>query len=130
MRRVAPQLSKLLMGMALVSYLVLYLAGALLHNHSNDIVSGDESGKVHAHVCVGCCRCGDADESGGHGSGSPDECPVCRFNAVVVGALVVTAVAVVLALRAAIAEFSDPEYIRSFQYYLSVYLRGPPTLSF
>jgi hypothetical protein len=121
--------SDILMGMALMSYLVLSLAGAVLHNHPASFLPSNIIEKVHSHYhdCHGSEKPEKHDQ---HDEKDHHDCPVCHFNAVVIGAILVKAIIALVALLCLYLIFSRRDNPHFSQNHSAIYLRAPPVFSF
>ncbi len=120
--------SKILIGIGLVGYLVLSLAGAVLHNHPVDILPFAQccNATWHHHEC---CDCESHDNHKKHRHEHHHDCPVCYFNAVVVGALEVTAITILVVLLYLCSVCCRYNNFYPIEKSFCIYLRGPPSFS-
>ena len=118
-------LSKILMGFGLASYLVLFLAGDILHNHPILILPHFQYVHEEGHLHQDCSHHGKSDKH----SDDQHNCPVCQFQAVVVGALLVVSITLFFTLLVTFQVFSENQNQHSLQKYFSIYLRAPPVLA-
>jgi len=116
---------KILMGFGLVSYLVLFLAGSILHNHPIVILPHFQYVHEQAYSCQDCSDCSHHGKSDGH-SDNHHNCPVCQFQAVAIGALLVVSTILFFTPLVIVQIFSEQQNYYLPQKYLSVYLRAPP----
>jgi hypothetical protein len=113
------------MGTALMSYLVLSLAGAVLHNHPAHLWPFDRIEKAHFHY-HDCRDCEKPGKRGHHDKEDRPDCPVCHFNAVVSGAIIVEILFVSVALLCLCAVFFKYSNFLPSSAYFPLYLRAPP----
>lgn len=123
--------AKILMSAGLVSYLVLFLAGGVLHNHPIELSPlPTHSHSVHFYHNCHCCE-HDEDHSSHSDEEHRHECPVCYFDGVISGATLVKAIVSAVALLCLSPTFLLHDFFHLSQDYFSTYPpRAPPALSF
>lgn len=114
--------SKILMGFGLASYLVLFLAGDIMHNHPIVISPHFQCVHEQSHSHQDCSHHGKSDKH----SDNHHNCPVCQFQAVVVGALLVISITLFFTLLVTFQVFPEKQNHYPLQKYFGIYLRAPP----
>lgn len=114
---------KILMGIALISYLCLAIAGPLLHNHN----SARPSLNTFCDTPGNTCPHSDHDTGTNHNTGHRC-CPICHFDVVASGAVSAQIVLLVVALLCSFAITFAQTHFYLPQSVSCVYLRAPPAL--
>jgi uncharacterized paraquat-inducible protein A len=122
----ALRVSKILMGIGLMGYLVLFLASSI---HSQPVCFSLLSGieEIHSHHHKSPC-CPKHEKHDHHNEKSHPDCPVCHFNAVVAGAVLVKAVTVPSASLFLCEVVWSQNPLPISQSFSHFYPRDPPSL--
>lgn len=120
------RVSNILMSTALISYLVLFLAGSVLHNHPVNLGKVSAIGEAHSdsHDCCG--RCNHSRHDDHHGEEGHHNCPVCYFNAIASGSLPFPVVIFLIFLSCWYVIFYKHNRNNPFHDFLQLHLRAPP----
>ena len=113
---------KMLMSFALISYLVLSLAGIVLHNHPHKFLPFIKCNNCYYYDCHDC------DNHQKQSNHAESNCPVCHFNVVIAGGIPVTEIIIMITMLwlCLIVFMHNP--LPSFQNYYRISLRAPPYL--
>ena len=116
--------SKILMGFGLASYLVLFLAGDILHNHPVLIFSQFQHVHQEGSFYQACSQPSKSDKH----SDNQQNCPICQFQAVVTGVLLVVTVTLFFNMLFSFKVFSEIQIRQFLSKYFNISLRAPPVL--
>lgn len=120
--------STMLMGMALMSYLVLFLAGSMLHNDPFCFSFLNDIEELHTRRHKDPC-CPKHEKHDHHNEENHHDCLVCHFNAVAAGAVLAEAVAVPSALLFLCEVLWNHNPLHLSQFFSRFYPRDPPSFS-
>ena len=114
--------SKILMGFSLASYLILFLVGSVLHNHSVVILPHFQYSHEQAFSHQDC------HDHGGSGEHREDHhnCPICQFKLTAAGVLLAVLIILFYTPLIIFQIFSEHQNYYLPQKYLCIYLRAPP----